>query len=274
MEDAHIAVPNLLPDGSLFAVLDGHGGSEVAQYVSDRLPNIIQQSPYIKAKKWEEAMEQAFRTMDTTIMSESGHKDLYEYYKKATHDDYDLKETELPYHVGCTAVLALITNGEIIVANAGDSRCVMGRKNETVELSEDHKPSNEIELQRIAHANGFVKDDRINGSLNLSRSLGDFHYKSNKLLDPYEQLVISLPDVRIVKLTNDIDFIVLACDGIWENLSSKQVVDFVYTKLKANPQIALSLIIEALFDKIISPDSFTAPLGCDNMSCIIVQFKK
>ena len=275
MEDAHISIANLFSGASLFAVLDGHGGSEVAQYVSDKLPDIIKALLFEKPKQWEELMIKAFSTMDNNISQEEGRKNLAELFKKASHDEFSpTTEADVYKHVGCTACVALVADGQIIVANAGDSRCVMCKGKEAVDLSEDHKPNNEKEKQRIINAKGFVEDNRVNGVLNLSRSLGDYEYKLNAALKPDEQQVISLPDVRIEKITSDVDFVVIACDGIWECWESKKVVDFVYEKLHSNPKIALSQIIDDLFEKIISPDSNTTPQGCDNMSCIIIQFKK
>ena len=79
-------------------------------------------------------------------------------------------------------MVVLVTKDVIYCANAGDSRSVLAKQgqNETViaePLSEDHKPENEEELKRIIAAGGHVEDNRVNGSLNLSRSLGDFEYK-------------------------------------------------------------------------------------------------
>ena len=52
-----------------------------------------------------------------------------------------------------------------------------------VALSDDHKPDNAAEKARIMAAGGFVEENRVNGSLNLSRSMGDFEYKSNTAKD-------------------------------------------------------------------------------------------
>jgi len=90
---------------------------------------------------------------------------------------------DIAFNAGCTACSAIITPNEIIVGNAGDSRCVLAVKKgsiyQAIDLSVDHKPDLPEEKQRIQKAGGFVEDNRVNGSLNLSRSLGDLEYKSD-----------------------------------------------------------------------------------------------
>ena len=78
-----------------------------------------------------------------------------------------------PSHAGCTANVVLITPKSIYCANAGDSRAVASINKQTVPLSFDHKPEDEIELNRITKAGGMVSYGRVNGNLNLSRALGD-----------------------------------------------------------------------------------------------------
>lgn len=74
---------------------------------------------------------------------------------------------------GCTAVVALLRDRELVVANAGDSRCVLCHEGKAVDLSIDHKPEDEEEKQRIEAAGGKVTGDgRVNGGLNLSRAIG------------------------------------------------------------------------------------------------------
>lgn len=75
---------------------------------------------------------------------------------------------------GTTAVVALIRGKQLIVANAGDSRCVVSEGGKAVDMSYDHKPEDEVELARIKNAGGKVTmDGRVNGGLNLSRAIGE-----------------------------------------------------------------------------------------------------
>lgn len=80
--------------------------------------------------------------------------------------------------IGCTANVIMIDDHKrLIVANAGDSRCVLARRGEAVALSFDHKPENEEEKERIEKAGSVILEGRVDGNLNLSRSLGDLKYK-------------------------------------------------------------------------------------------------
>ncbi|EAN33146.2 Protein phosphatase 2C family protein [Theileria parva strain Muguga] len=146
------------------------------------------------------------------------------------------KEREDLYAMGCGATSVVVVVLEdpvpcVVVANAGDSRCVLSRNKLAVPLSVDHKPTDELELSRIRRAGGNVINGRVDGNLNLSRSLGDLSFKMDQNLDQREQKIISFPDIQIVKLTRDDEFLVLACDGIWDCKSNQQVVDFIHTKL-------------------------------------------
>lgn len=83
---------------------------------------------------------------------------------------------------GCTAVVALLVQRELYVANAGDSRCVVCRVDKALDMSFDHKPEDVAERARIENAGGRVTEDgRVNGGLNLSRALGDHAYKTVSL---------------------------------------------------------------------------------------------
>ncbi|XP_062243132.1 protein phosphatase 1G [Platichthys flesus] len=178
---------------------------------------------------------------------------------------------------GTTAVVALIRGKQLIVANAGDSRCVVSEQGKAVDMSYDHKPEDELELARIKNAGGKVTmDGRVNGGLNLSRAIGDHFYKRNKTLPPEEQMISSMPDVKVLTLNEENDFMVIACDGIWNVLSSQEVVDFVSKRIKPDQSgkaRPLSSIVEELVDHCLAPDTSGDGTGCDNMTCIIITFR-
>ncbi|XP_049293450.1 probable protein phosphatase CG10417 [Anopheles funestus] len=174
---------------------------------------------------------------------------------------------------GCTAVVALLHGKELYVANAGDSRCVVCRNGKAQDMSFDHKPEDKIEFERIDKAGGRVTlDGRVNGGLNLSRAIGDHGYKMNKSLPPEEQMISALPDIEKITIGPEDDFMVLACDGIWNFLTSEQVVQFVQERIN-KPGMKLSKICEELFDHCLAPHTRGDGTGCDNMTAIIVQFK-
>ena len=179
-----------------------------------------------------------------------------------------------PSHVdaGCTAVVACVRGSQLVVANAGDSRAVLCRNGAALPLSEDHKPALERESSRIEQAGGWVTaQGRINGNLNLSRALGDLKYKGNAELPPSAQIITAEPDVRAHTLTEQDEFLVLACDGIWDCMSNQEVVDFVRERLPSTP---LHTIVEEMFERCVSEDpKLTQGIGGDNMTAIIVAFR-
>lgn len=133
---------------------------------------------------------------------------------------------------GCTAVVALLVDRELFVANAGDSRCVVCRDGKALEMSLDHKPEDTEELERIKKAGGRVTlDGRVNGGLNLSRAIGDHGYKMNKELKPEEQMISAKPDIKRITISPTDEFMVIACDGIWNFMTSDEVVDFVKVRI-------------------------------------------
>ena len=91
-----------------------------------------------------------------------------------------------------------------------------------------HKPSNIPELERISAAGGVVKSKRVDGDLAVSRGLGDFTYKSNESLPLEQQKVVPFPDFAVYPRNHKEDeFMVIACDGIWDVATNEQCSTFV-----------------------------------------------
>lgn len=177
--------------------------------------------------------------------------------------------------VGCTSVVAVLQGSELYIANAGDSRAVLGRGKLAVPLSEDHKPASANERSRITNAGGFVSEvggvTRVNGNLNLSRAIGDLRYKGNHDVARDAQIITAEPDVRRVTIMPEDRFFLLACDGIWDVLSNQQAIDFVNDRMDRG--VSHGDICEQMLDHCLALDPKEARgIGCDNMTAQLVVF--
>lgn len=130
-------------------------------------------------------------------------------------------------NVGTTACVVLITEKEIICANTGDSRAVLTQGRSTFDLSDDHKPENDDETLRICEAGGNVVSGRVNEKLAVSRAIGDLSYKTKRELGPEKQVITCVPDVTRRPRSASDSFLIVACDGIWDCLSSHKCAELI-----------------------------------------------
>ncbi|KHG17655.1 hypothetical protein F383_05316 [Gossypium arboreum] len=258
MEDAHAAYPDLDESTSFFGVYDGHGGKVVAKFCAKYLHQQVLKHEAYATGDIGASVHRAFFRMDEMMRGQRGWRELAILGDKidkftgmiegliwspkggeGIDQDDDWAIEEGPHSdfsgptSGSTACVAILRNNQLVVANAGDSRCVISRKGQAYNLSRDHKPDLEAEKERILKAGGFIHAGRVNGSLNLSRAIGDMEFKKNKLLPAEKQTVSANPDINTVELCDDDDFLVLACDGIWDCMSSQMLVDFIHEQLRS-----------------------------------------
>lgn len=132
---------------------------------------------------------------------------------------------------GTTVVAALISPYYIYFANCGDSRAMLCRSGQVCFSTEDHKPYSPLEKERIESAGGSVSIQRINGSLAVSRALGDFSYKGAENRTPTQQMVSPEPEVCVVERSPADEFLVLACDGVWDIISNEELCAFIHNRL-------------------------------------------
>ncbi|KAK3816155.1 MAG: phosphatase 2C-like domain-containing protein [Benniella sp.] len=250
MEDAHTTLLDVedAEGTAFFAVYDGHGGPNVAKYSGEGLHKRIVGDKAFAKGDYMAAIKNGFLEMDRALRFDA------EYGGDSS---------------GCTAITATFTNKNVLyVGNAGDSRAVLGSDGTSIVLSNDHKPVNREESRRIVAAGGFVEYGRVNGSLALSRALGDFEFKMNATLGPDDQIVTANPVIVEHKLTDDDEFLVLACDGIWDCMSSQDVVTFVRKAVAEGTR--LETICEMTMDNCLASDIGMTGVGCDNMTMVIV----
>lgn len=214
------------------AVYDGHGGSAVSQYLRTQLysmlsPELAQLDQEILAEKEakKHVMTKSSRRQKITTM-------LADAVQKLDQDVIAKNEWKFQ---GSTAVGVLIFDDVLYSLNVGDSRAVLCRAGNAVDLTRDHKPNDPQERTRIESLGGRVQwygyvdaqgepiepygAYRVNGNLAVARAIGDRDSR------PF---VIGEAEIRQYDIEYDKDdFIVIASDGLWDVFTSSEVVEFV-----------------------------------------------
>lgn len=283
MEDAHLVEAQItgLENHAIYGVFDGHGGDKAAKFAASRLVSILQQTAkfqeYVKAgannpELLGQALQDAFLVVDKEMKDQFDQVAAQERAEKgmdgSTANPNSLATLTggpgIPDRSGCTAIVSVVTPTHIVVANAGDSRGIMSVGGETVALSDDHKPCNPGEQARIEAAGGTVAMKRVDGELAVSRALGDFQYKDDDL-DPKLCKVTGFPDILIRSRSESDEFILLACDGIWDVYSNEDARSEINNFMAQGESSCLVMAQELLHASLNKSSR-------DNMSVIVVLF--
>mmetsp|Transcript_31572 Transcript_31572/g.40458 ORF Transcript_31572/g.40458 Transcript_31572/m.40458 type:complete len:711 (+) Transcript_31572:200-2332(+) len=273
-DDTSVKSESAQQRAAFFGVYDGHGGVETAEKLRQNLhKNIIESSDFetdVRA-----AIEEGCLKTDTQCLGDDfekmcKHQELFE-----KGGSRNLTVTNSNFS-GSTAVLAIVIKEsntdkcKLYVANVGDCRAVIAASPEgnAEDLTTDHKPSRPDEQERIEEAGGYIHGGRLNGVLAVSRSFGDINHK---VFPPpthlwVTQQLISKPDITVVDLDSSYEFIILACDGLWDVLSSQQAVNYVRRRLLVHHDVQRAC--QDLVKKALDFGSV------DNVSAIVICFNQ
>lgn len=234
MEDTHVIKRNIAGKGNLFGgVYDGHCGKFAANYASEKL-------------------HERFRYRVNRIPIDQAY---IESYKKISSE---LKQKD-PYYSGTCAANFFIKDGKIFTANVGDARVIVVGREKVHQLTIDHRVDNKEERDRILRMGGFIYKERYacrssGDGLMPTRTLGD---------DRYEDIgIISIPYTNTYKIMKDDIMLIAACDGLFDEMTNKEVAKFVYMlPVSSNP------FVEVLKDEVLYNRN-----GIDNLTIIAVVF--
>ncbi|CAH0604878.1 unnamed protein product [Chrysodeixis includens] len=246
MEDRHVEIGNLealfgietTEPTSFYAVYDGHAGSAAATYCAAHLHQYLVESPHYRADL-RRAMRDAFLRTD---------------------NDFIRKSNQERACGGSTAVAVALRGRRLLAAWAGDSLALLAKRMRLMQLVCPHKPDRQDERDRIESSGGTVMywgTWRVNGQLAVSRAIGDAQYK------PY---VTARPEIVTVEMDGDEDFVVVACDGLWDFVSEDDVALAVYRQVAADPD-DLKKVTKRLIEQAKRQGS------SDNISIIVVFLK-
>ncbi|XP_066146248.1 uncharacterized protein [Euwallacea fornicatus] len=216
MEDRHVVIHDLntmfniqeTSPSSYFAIFDGHAGHDAASYSAAHLHQYLTENKYF-ASNLEQALKDAFCKTDALFLEKCNVESLTG---------------------GTTAVVALLRPKEksLYIAWVGDSQALLVKQGKILQCVNPHKPCREDERARIEQAGGCVMHWgtwRVNGQLAVSRAIGDADYKPH---------VTAIPDVKEIALDGDEDFLIIACDGLWDYLSEDAAAQEVYYMIAEN----------------------------------------
>ena len=244
---------------SYFAIFDGHGGKEVASFLSINLHHYLINE---------------LNNIQFGINDEENINNIIECIKLAfiKIDKDILANDNLANDVGSTATLIFIYynnlnaienyNNEnqnlertLICANIGDSSGYLINKSNIKLITKHHKCEDASEVKRIRDQGGIVFQGRIFGKLILTRTLGDKEMKKYG--------VIPEPDFYIKKIENDDFFVIIGSDGIWDVINEDELF-----KIGNEKKLSSEAFSKKIMD--IAKERDTR----DNSSCIVIKVNK
>ena len=227
MEDKSKSIENFNNDKCqmIFEIFDGHGGDEMSSYLQANLAKIYKQNLLLNK--------------GNIILS----------LKNAFHDaDDEMREQLNIEGLGSTGTLVHIVKGlgpslEVYSANVGDSRVSLISPEHIIRLSCDHRTTDEKEKKRILEAGMEIIDDRICGTLMLTRIFGNYEYKDENERDNNTGLICE-PFISKINIDLNIEnqFLILASDGIWDILTEEDIQNII--KKYQDTQKICSVIIK------------------------------
>ncbi|KAM1046521.1 probable protein phosphatase 2C 27 [Malus sylvestris] len=227
MEDTHICIGDLakqfgynLLGGeaiSFYGVFDGHGGKDAAHFVRDNLPRVIVEDADFPLEL-EKVITRSFMETDAAFAKTCSLEALAS---------------------GTTALTAMIFGRSLLVANAGDCRAVLSRCGVAIEMSRDHRPCCTKERTRIESLGGYIDDGFLNGELGVTRALGNWHLEGMKDVGERGGPLSAEPELKLMTLSKDDEFLIIGSDGIWDVFTSRNAVDFARRRLQEHNDVKL-----------------------------------
>ncbi|CAG9318444.1 unnamed protein product [Blepharisma stoltei] len=255
------------PKCSFYGIYDGHGGCRCADFLKDNLHNFVIRDPHFP-KNPTEALINGFKTAEREFL-----------HLAQQNNDKS----------GSCATVCLVVNTKCFVANVGDSRSVLSSERglKIYPLTEDHKPGEEPERSRILNSGGKIYTSAsipsnsakqglqhvyriLPGRLSVSRSFGDIEAKDEHL-GGNPKCLIADPDIKAFKIQDEHDFIAMGCDGIFDRMTNKEMVECIWNSVTENFLVPYpNKCAEAVNDVI---RSALRRRSMDNLTLILIGLK-
>lgn len=272
------------------AVFDGHGGDECSNYLVDTLPHQIREHMYAERSALTAAIESSRSMARPEQATEDAASELMRKILKKAYlkTDKDFITPKNAPQSGSTAATLIIMGRRLFAANVGDSRVVLCRTGgQCVELTSDHKPSRPDEAARVRAAGGFILHKRVMGELAITRAFGDKSFKmgikamledeadeiarglgeNSDAKDLTAPLVSAEPEIASLVMSHSDEFLLLACDGLFDVFRSQDAIALARQELIAHRGEPAEVA------RILSDQAIRVRRSRDNVSILIIVLR-
>lgn len=269
------------------AVFDGHGGDECSNYLVEALPRQVRQTLLAERVALKAAVEQS-RSGGRPDQPEDAASELIRKILKSSYlkTDRDFISPRNSPQSGSTAATVVMFGRRLFAANVGDSRVVLCRGGgQCVELTSDHKPNRPDEAARVRAAGGFILNKRVMGELAITRAFGDKSFKmgikamleeeaeelagnnNEEAKDLTAPLVSAEPEISSMILSYSDEFLLLACDGLFDVFRSQDAIALARQELIAHQGEPAEVA------RILSDQAIRVRRSRDNVSILIIVLR-
>ena len=306
----------------LFGLFDGHNGPEIAKYLSLHFSQFLIENKNFLNGEYKKALKETFINIDSSFRALEVQIELSKYSANNTQSDTELKlnneenknisnfleifeprnleGVNIAEFCGSCGIIILITEKNVYIANAGNSKCIpINTKNVIIKdkINKEHTVNDENEIKRLKMTYGIIDTEDENDYTNeikekkefnpanycplvTTRGFGDLQYKDNKLINIEDQYILVNPDIIEIPM-EDLGYLIIGNYGSFgENSKNKMTINQVVAKYFLekcnNENKKISEIIEEYFDQIIQErekNKNEEENIINNMACIVIKFK-
>ena len=301
---------------NIFGIFDGHGGVEVPKYLQVHFLEFLKKNKNFIDEKYQEAFRETFFDLDKSFKTKEAQEELTKYSLDSkpekekelneinelcspneklnkeeleqvmafneVFDPRNIENANIAEFTGATGMVIAVCYNNILIINAGNSRCLVLDKNgNIIKKSVDHTMKDENEKKRVELARSFNDEDEEKKKgdeehmeyLDSTRGFGDLEFKGNEWIEQKDQEVSVEPEIIPVPY-DKAKYIIFGSHGMFEgdDKVNDKISKFFFDAISKNSEIKFSDVIKDYFEEIIAKDKNNEKnIGLDNMSCFVVE---
>ena len=307
---------------NIFGIFDGHGGREVPKYLQAHFLECLNKNKNFLTDKYKEGITETFFELDRRFTTKEAQEELVKYSEEfkpekekelneindlcspnekltkeeleqvmafnEVFDPRNIENANIAEFTGATGMIIAVCYKEILIAYAGNSRClILDKDGKIINQTKDHTLLLENEKKRVDLARSFNDDEEEKKKgedeniefLDSTRGFGDLEFKGNEWIEQKDQEISVEPEIVFVPY-NNAKYIIFGSHGMFEGDDNKindEIGKYFFEEINKNKNnnIKFSEVIKNYFEKIIPEDKNKSEknFGLDNMSCFVIELK-